>query len=218
MQLMKAIAEGNHLVLPFLGMLLEEPRTPRELMGQLGPGSRFEHLSPHSGTIYSLMLTLVDAGWIAHENKAPNQLDLVCSITPAGREELKRRLGEALINTSWTSGHQFVTALPYLHLFEREVAVALLDQRATRLRARAGEFLAAANAKERTLPEVAKDDYLDTRTQFEISWIEDYRDRIARMPWPPVELVSPSGDGAADQRIPHASPTNVPRTGTSGSR
>ncbi|WP_432559631.1 PadR family transcriptional regulator [Granulicoccus sp. GXG6511] len=189
---MKAIAEGNQLVLPFLGMLLEQPRTSRELLGHLGPGSRFEHISPHSGTIYSLMLTLVDAGWITYVNKAPNHLDRICAITPAGREELKRRLGEALVNTSWTSGHQFVTALPYLHLFERDVAVALLDQRATSLRARSLEFMAAATSKQRSLPEVAKDDYLDSRTQFEITWIEDYRDQVAAMPWPPVESVAPA--------------------------
>ncbi|MDO5498658.1 MAG: PadR family transcriptional regulator, partial [Propionibacteriaceae bacterium] len=93
---MKAIAEGNQLVLPFLGMLLEQPRTSRELMGQLGPGSRFQHIRPHSGTIYSLMLTLVEAGWIAYQNQAPNHLDRVCALTPAGCEELKRRLGDAL--------------------------------------------------------------------------------------------------------------------------
>lgn len=188
---MKAIAEGNQLVLPFLGMLLEQPRSSRELLGHLGPGSRFEHLSPHSGTIYSLMLTLVDAGWITYENHAPNHLDRVCRITPAGREELKRRLSEALTNTSWTSGHQFVTAMPYLHLFARDEAVALLDQRATRLRLRSREFMAMADGEERTLPEVAKDDYLQSRTQFEIGWIEEYRDRIAAMQWPPDETVAP---------------------------
>lgn len=186
---MRQIAEGNQLVLPFLGMLLEQPRSARELMGHLGPGSRFEHLSPHSGTIYSLMLTLAEAGWLTYANHEPNHLDRVCAITPAGREELKRRLGEAIINTSWTSGHQFVTALPYLDLFDRDEAVALLDQRATRLRARSREFMMAADAKQRSVTEEAKDDYLDTRTQFEVSWIESYRDRIASTPWPPVDAV-----------------------------
>lgn len=188
---MKPIAEGNQLVLPFLGMLLEQPRSARELMSHLGPGSRFEHLSPHSGTIYSLMLTLADAGWISYVKEAPNHLDRICVITSAGREELKRRLVEALINTSWTSGHQFVTAMPYLNLFDRDEAVAVLDQRATRLRTRSRDFLAAANAKERTLTESAKDDYLETRTQFEISWIEAYRDRVATMPWPPADSIQP---------------------------
>lgn len=186
---MKAIAEGNQLVLPFLGMLLEKPRAARELMGHLGPGSRFEHLKPHSGTIYSLMLTLADAGWITYLSAAGNQLDRVCSITAAGREELKRRLAEALVNTSWTSGHQFVTALPYLHLFEREDAVALLDQRATSLRNRSRDFVETADDKPRSLTEAAKDDYLETRTQFEIQWIEAYRDRVRTMPWPPLEMV-----------------------------
>lgn len=190
--IMKAIAEGNQLVLPFLGMLLEQPRSARELMGHLGPGSRFEHLSPHSGTIYSLMLTLGEAGWITHLNtESHNHLDRICAITPAGREELKRRLVEALINTSWTSGHQFVTALPYLHLFDRDEAVALLDQRATRLRQRSREFLTTAGTQRRTVTEAAKDDYLENRTQVEISWIESYRDRVARMPWPPVESLAP---------------------------
>ncbi|WP_425310421.1 PadR family transcriptional regulator [Ammonicoccus fulvus] len=186
---MKEIAAGNQLVLPFLGMLLEQPRSARELMGHLGPGSRFEHLSPHSGTIYSLMLTLAEAGWLSYADDEAHHLDHVCVITPAGREELKRRLGEAIINTSWTSGHQFVTALPYLDLFDRDEAVALLDQRATRLRARSREFVMAAEAKDRSVTEVAKDDYLDTRTQFEISWIETYRDRVAASQWPPVDRV-----------------------------
>lgn len=186
---MKPIAEGNQLVLPFLGMLLEQPRSARELMSHLGPGSRFEHISPHSGTIYSLMLTLSDAGWISYVNaESRSHLDRICAITPAGREELKRRLVEALINTSWTSGHQFVTALPYLNLFDRDEAVALLDQRATRLRQRSRDFVSAAKTKPRTATEVAKDDYLDTRTQFEIRWIESYRDQIAATPWPPVDL------------------------------
>ncbi len=184
---MKEIAAGNQLVLPFLGMLLEQPRSARELMGHLGPGSRFEHLSPHSGTIYSLMLTLAEAGWLSYADHEAHHLDHVCVITPAGREELKRRLGEAIINTSWTSGHQFVTALPYLDLFDRDEAVALLDQRATRLRARSREFVMAADAKERSVTEVAKDDYLETRTQFEITWIESYRDRVAVSKWPPVD-------------------------------
>lgn len=184
---MKPIAEGNQLVLPFLGMLLEHPRSARELLGHLGPGSRFQHLRPHSGTIYSLMLTLADAGWICYRNQAPNHLDRECSITPAGREELKRRLVEALTNVSWTSGHQFVTALPYLHLFDRDDAASLLDQRATRLRARSREFLATSDDKECTFTEAAKDDYLETRTQFEIHWIESYRDRVLAMVWPPTE-------------------------------
>lgn len=189
---MKAIAEGNQLVLPFLGMLLEEPRTSRELLGQLGPGSRFEHLSPHSGTIYSLMLTLVEAGWVTYVNHAPNHLDRICSITPAGQEELKRRLGEALVNTSWTSGHQFVTALPYLHLFDRDVAVALLDQRATSLRTRSREFLASAHAKQRTQCEAAKDDYLSSRTEFEVRWVEAYRDSVTAGEWPPAQMLAPT--------------------------
>lgn len=187
---MQAIA-GNQLVLPFLGLLLEQPRTPRELLGHLGLGSRFEHIRPQSGTVYSLMLSLVDAGWIAYVNDAPNHLDRLCTITPGGREELKRRLSEAIVDTSWTSEHMFVAALPYVHLFERDVAVALLDQRATRLRTRSREFMGAASGRPRTFAEQAKDDYLESRTRSEIGWIEDYRDRIAAMPWPPVPMAEP---------------------------
>ncbi|MDO5500760.1 MAG: hypothetical protein Q4F67_13880, partial [Propionibacteriaceae bacterium] len=94
------------------------------------------------------------------------------------------------------SGHQFVTALPYLYLFDQDLAVSLLDQRATRLRARSREFMAAAVDHERKLTEVAKDDYLESRTQFEIEWIEHYRDQVAAMAWPPSEVVAPAGLGS----------------------
>lgn len=185
---MRAIAEGNQLLLPFLGMLLEQPRSARELMGHLGQGARFEHLSPHSGTSYSLMLTLAEAGWITYVTTGePNHLDHLCTITPAGREELKRRLGEALLNTSWTADHQFVAALPYLHLFDRDEAIALLDQRAIGLRQRSREVQAVANAQTRSFTEIAKDDYLAVRTHAEIVWIESYRDRVAEALWPPID-------------------------------
>lgn len=197
---MRPVAAGNQLVLPFLGMLVEEPQTSRELMRQLGPGSWFEHLSPHSGTIYSLTLTLVKAGWIAYAHEECAKLDRTLTITPAGVEELKRRLTVALVNTSWTSGHQFVTALPYLQLFDRETAVALLNERAASLRARSEEVTVAATSKPRTLTEAAKDDYLESRTQFEIQWIESYRDRIAEISWPP------------DPHIPDACQSSSPGT------
>lgn len=185
---MRAIAEGNQLMLPFLGMLLEQPRSARELMGYLGHGARFEHLSPHSGTIYSLMLTLAESGWITYVTTGElDHLDHICTITPAGREELKRRLGEALLNTSWTAGHQFVAALPYLHLFDRDEAVALLDQRAIGLRQRSREVHAAANTSLRSFTEIAKDDYLAARTQAEIGWIDSYRDRVSEALWPPID-------------------------------
>jgi DNA-binding PadR family transcriptional regulator len=189
---MKAIAEDSQLLLPLLGMLLEQPRSVRELTRQLGQGARFEHLSPDSGTIHALMLLLSEAGWITSVTATGvDPLDQICTITPAGREELKRRLGEALINTSWTAGHQFVAALPHLHLFDRDEAVALLDQRATGLRRRSREFQALANARQRTFTETAKDDYLLARTQTEIGWIESYRDRLTSTPWPPVDILEP---------------------------
>lgn len=185
---MNAIAEGNQLILPFLGMLLEQPRSARELMGHLGRGTRFEHLNPQQGTIDSLMPTLAEAGWITDVTTGESdQLEHICTITPAGRDELKRRLGEALLNTSWTAEHQFVAALPYLHLFDRDEAMALLDQRAAGLRQRSRDAQATSNSQRRTFAEMAKDDYLVARTQSEVDWIEAHRDRVAETAWPPID-------------------------------
>lgn len=183
---MEPVAEANQLVMPLLGLLLDQPRSLRELMSHLGRGSRYEHLEPHSGSVYSLLLMLQQAHWVTRQNagRRGDLFDDICTLTPAGRQELKSRIAAAIVDPSWTSGHALVTALPLLYLFGQEEAAELLGTRVRLLQERREHFWHQLDGIDRNPTTRAKDDYLDARTQCEITWLEDYRRRITDGPWP----------------------------------
>lgn len=183
---MEPVAEANQLVMPFLGLLLDKPRSLRDLMSHLGRGSRYEHLEPHRGSVYSLLLMLEQAQWVTRQaaGRRGDLFDDICTLTPAGRQELRRRVGAAIVDPSWTSGHALVTALPFLHLFGQDEAADLLGTRVRLLAERREHFRHQLDGIDRNPTTRAKDDYLDARTQSEITWLEGYRQRIEHGPWP----------------------------------
>lgn len=179
---MTQFAHDNELVLPFLGLLAAQPRTLAELQVLLGPGSRYEHAGPQQGTIYSHLLTMRNSGWVDRAGQGgPEEL----TITESGRTELRRRVTRGITDASWTSGSGFVTALPFLPVFDAEEAAELLAERIRGLHARQEEFLQSADHGARDAATRAKDDYLHRRSIWEISWLEDYRHRILGGDWGP---------------------------------
>ncbi|WP_026927636.1 hypothetical protein [Granulicoccus phenolivorans] len=179
---MTQFAHDNELVLPFLGLLAAHPRTLAELQVLLGPGSRYEHGGPQQGTIYSHLLTMQNAGWV---QRAGQGADEQLRITEAGTAELRRRVARGITDASWTSGSGFVTALPFLPVFPAEQAADLLAERIRGLQARQEEFLQSADLGTRDDATRAKDDYLHRRSIWEMSWLEDYRQRILAGDWGP---------------------------------
>lgn len=188
-------ATDNPLVLPLLGLLLEQPRHQYALLTELRDryGRRVR-----TGSLYTLVGSLREAGWIERTDSAPIPSDgksrpAVFGVTPTGQEEFTRRVTADLTDTDPTNATRFVTALAYIGILDRAAAVTMLTARIDVLRRRAREWERSIEASGLPPIYMIEADFVASQTRHDIAWLERFIRRIgdADYPWPAEATVRP---------------------------
>lgn len=124
-------ALANPLVLPILGLLVERPRHAYAVFRELR--SRYDYLSVRNATVYTLLNTLVGAGWIeAGPSAGSDRHEFVLSET--GRRALAERVDHDLRDGDLADTAAFMTALAYLGILDPVTAADALEARVERIR------------------------------------------------------------------------------------
>ncbi|MFI0794877.1 PadR family transcriptional regulator [Micromonospora rubida] len=142
-------ASRNSLVLPLLGLLVEQPSHAYELTTRLR--DRYGHLSVTRSTLTSLLKALERAGLVAArvpERVGSRPPRTAYEVTEAGLTDFSRRVVEGLSDAQVASP-DFVMAVAYLGILPADDAASILDDRAARL----GQRLTALRQEPAGVPE-----------------------------------------------------------------
>lgn len=126
---MPTSALANPLVLPILGLLAEQPRHAYALFSQLR--SRYAYLAVRNATVYTLLNTLVETGWLSPRSESTDRQEF--SLTSAGRHALADRVTHELQDGDLAERSAFLTALAYLGIVTPDAAASALQRRADRI-------------------------------------------------------------------------------------
>ncbi|MFI1194003.1 PadR family transcriptional regulator [Micromonospora sp. NPDC020750] len=177
-------ASRDSLVLPLLGLLVEQPSHAYEVATRLR--DRYGHLSVTRSTITSLLKALERAGLVAA--RAPERVGnrpprTAYEVTEAGLAEFSRKVVEGLSDAQVASP-DFVMAVAYLMLLPADDAASILDDRAARL----GQRLTALRQEPAGVPEAYKLEvaYWRNVVAAEAGWIRILAARIRSrdIDWP----------------------------------
>jgi DNA-binding PadR family transcriptional regulator len=128
-------ALDNPLVLAVLGLLLEHPTHPYQMLSDLRERDANRAAAINRGTLYDIVEALVAAGWVAPQGteRTGNRPErTVYALTDAGHDELVRRL-DGQLRTPQREFTQFLGAVAYLGALGPTGAVDALTERARRL-------------------------------------------------------------------------------------
>ncbi|MGN6128585.1 MAG: helix-turn-helix transcriptional regulator, partial [Humibacter sp.] len=147
--------------------------------------SRYAYIRARNSTVYTLVNTLVEAGWL--RSKARDADRQVFQLTPAGRQALAERVGHELRDGALSDRTAFMTALAYLGILAPAEAAAALQGRVDRIH-REEERLASALDKAGSIPELhmIETHYYRNQLDHERSWLEATirRIRSGSLAWP----------------------------------
>ena len=127
-------ATRNSLVLPILGLLVEQPAHAYDVTARLQ--ARYAHLKTRRSSVVTLLKSLTDGGLLfsgTPESVANRPARTTYRLTDAGIELFRVRVREGLTETLPASA-DFLTAVAYLGILPPAEAVAVLRARADRLR------------------------------------------------------------------------------------
>lgn len=127
-------ATRNSLVLPILGLLVEQPAHAYEVTSRLE--GRYPHLKTRRSSVVTLLKSLADGGLLAAgtpESVANRPARTTYRPTDAGIALFRARVREAL-TASVPASADFLTAVAYLGILPAAEAIAVLRARAERLR------------------------------------------------------------------------------------
>lgn len=161
-------ATDNALVLPLLGLLVEQPRHQYGLLSALR--ERYRHLRVRTGSVYTLVASLRDAGWLEPVDGQP----AVFTLTAEGTAEFRRRVVADISDADPASADRFVTALAYVGILDRAAAVTTLEARVQALRKRADDLdrdVARAGLAPIYMVEAV---FLASQTRHDIGWLETF--------------------------------------------
>jgi DNA-binding PadR family transcriptional regulator len=166
-------ATDNPLVLPLLGLLLERPRHQYALLAALR--DRYRHLRVRTGSVYTLVASLREAGWITPDPEKAG----VFRLTPAGTAEVRRRVVADIEDADPANTTQFITALAYVGILDRATAVATLRARVAALRQQAEELDLAVETAGVPAIFMIEASFFASQTRHDIAWLENFAERIA---------------------------------------
>lgn len=176
-------ALANPLVLPILGLVAEQPRHAYALFSELR--SRYAYIGARNSTVYTLLNTLVAAGWLRSKPKGSDREAF--HLTPAGRQALAERVEHELQNGDLGDRTAFMTALAYLGVLDPTDAAAALQGRVDRIH-REEERLVGALDQAESIPELhmIETHYYRDQLEHERSWLAAtiHRIRSGSLPWP----------------------------------
>lgn len=184
-------ALDNPLVLAVLGLLLEHPAHPYQMLTDLRARGGNRATAINRGTLYDVVEALVSAGWVepqATERTGNRPERTVYALTDTGHDELVRRL-DSQVRTPRREFTQFSGAAAHLGALGPIGAVEALTERGQRLSARIA-------ADERDLAEVLasgvprlhviETEYALCQARAELAWIDVVVDdiRAGSLIWP----------------------------------
>ncbi|MEU5995204.1 helix-turn-helix transcriptional regulator [Spirillospora sp. NPDC047418] len=126
-------ASRNSLVLPLLGLLVEQPSHAYQLTSRLR--ERYEQLPVTRSTVTSLLKALERTGLVA--SRRPEQVGnrpprTTYELTEAGMADFRRKV-ETGLRESQAASVDFIMAVAYAGVLPADHAVSALDARADRL-------------------------------------------------------------------------------------
>jgi DNA-binding PadR family transcriptional regulator len=127
-------ATRNSLVLPILGLLVEQAGHAYDLAARLE--TRYPHLTVRRSSVVTLLKSLTDSGLLSPgtpQSVGNRPARTTYRLTEAGIALFRSRVREGLADTAAASA-DFLTAVAYLGMLPVAEAVALLRARAERLR------------------------------------------------------------------------------------
>ncbi|GAB3758849.1 helix-turn-helix transcriptional regulator [Microlunatus parietis] len=174
-------ATDNPLVLPLLGLLLEQPRHQYALLTDLR--ERYG-MRVRTGSLYTLVGSIREAGWIEQtdSNRTPSgdkASPAVFRVTPAGQDEFSRRVVVDLTDTDPANATRFVTALAYIGILDRATARATLDARIDALEQHAQEWEQSIETSGLPPIYMIEADFMASQTRHDIAWLERFVQRIS---------------------------------------
>lgn len=179
-------ATDNPLVLPLLGLLLEQPRHQYALLTDLRAryGRRVR-----TGSVYTLVGSLREAGWIQpveEESTGEQPGPTAFQVTPAGRAEFQRRVVADLTDPDPTNATRFITALAYVGILDRATAIATLRARIDALTRRAEEWERSVETSGLAPIFMVEAEFVASQTRHDISWLERFIGQVTDpgYPWP----------------------------------
>ncbi|MFI5979713.1 helix-turn-helix transcriptional regulator [Streptomyces sp. NPDC051555] len=184
-------ALDNPIVLAVLGLLLEQPSHPHQMLAELRRRSESHAAAITRGTLYNTVAALAEAGWLASQGqqRAGNRPErTVYALTEEGHDELVRRLDSQIRNPQ-REFSQFLGAVSYLGALGMSGAVEALAERARRLQQRTAadeERLAEALAAGAPRLYVIEAEYALCLARAETTWIASVIDdlRTGSLTWP----------------------------------
>ncbi|MGV9527756.1 PadR family transcriptional regulator [Streptomyces cellulosae] len=184
-------ALDNPIALPVLGLLLEQPTHPHQMLAELRRRSDAHAAAITRGTLYNTVAALTEAGWLAplERQRSGNRPErTVYALTDPGREELVRRL-DSQIRTPKREFSQFLGAVAYLGALGRDGAVEALTERGRRLRERTAEDerqLESAMAAGVPRMHVIEAEYALSLARAETAWVDSVIEelRSGALAWP----------------------------------
>ncbi|NKY49662.1 PadR family transcriptional regulator [Nocardia vermiculata] len=165
-------ALDNPLVLPILGLLVEQPRHPYALFSELR--RRYDYLRVRNATVYTLLDRLTAEGWIGAANDERGTL----TPTESGRTALAERVRHQLREADPAGGPAFVTALAYLGILEPGQATAVLATRVQLIEQTIRELEQAIHTSGEPEIHMIEAHYLLARLRHDLDWLERTAHRI----------------------------------------
>lgn len=200
-------ALDNPIVLAVLGLLLEQPSHPHQMLTELRKRSDNHAAAITRGTLYNTVAALADAGWIASQGqeRSGNRPErTVYALTQAGSDELVRRLDSQIRNPE-REFTQFLGAVAYLGALGPSGATDALSERAQRLQQR-------TTADERRLTEaltagvprlfVIEAEYALSLARAEMAWVDSVINDIRT-----GSLTWPTGTATTERNQPRDAPS-----------
>lgn len=175
-------ALANALVLPILGLLVEQPRHAYAIFDELR--ARYTYLRVRNGTVYTLLNTLSDAAWIAVTPGIGDRQRYL--LTEAGRQVLAERVERDIREAGLADVTAFMTALAYLGILGRGAAADALDARAGRVRRELARLGAALTGDAVAELHMIEAHYLLDRLRCDAAWLDATirRVRSGELAWP----------------------------------
>jgi DNA-binding PadR family transcriptional regulator len=171
-------ATDNLLVLPLLGLLLEQPRHQYALLA--GLRERYQHLHVRTSSVYTLAASLREAGWIETDGSAGGDpAPAVFRLTPKGVAEVRRRVVADLRDTDPANATRFITALAYVGILDRQTAGSTLEARVGALRRRVEDLQKAVDAADLAAVHMIEVTFFISQTRHDIAWLEQFGRQIA---------------------------------------
>jgi len=178
-------ALDNPLVLPLLGLLIEQPAHPYDLSTRLA--DRYRHLDVRRSSVTTLAKSLAAAGLVQAQRRrrvAGRPTRTPYELTDTGYDHVRTKVSRDVVSAR-PGSKAFILAISYIGILPRGAATEALRRRLAALRSELTTVSAAHSLPEYQMLEVS---YWRQLLQAEIEWVETLADRLVAgtIHWPVI--------------------------------